>query len=67
MADLLIGYRSFSLKDTNQNLGDNYGSGLYLGGYVGGRYNLNNKIVLFAEVGGIGSTNARIGVSFKLN
>ena len=61
-----LGYRSFSWKDTDQKLGDNYGSGLYLGVYVGGRYYLNDKIGLFAEAGSIGSTNARIGVAFKL-
>lgn len=61
-----LGYRSFSWKDSDQDFGDNYGSGLFLGAYVGGRYYLSNKIGLFAEVGSIGSTNARIGVAFKL-
>ena len=61
-----LGYRSFSWKDTDQKLGDNYGSGLYLGAYAGGRYYFNDHIGLFAEAGSIGSTNARIGVAFKL-
>lgn len=60
-----LGYRSFSWKDTDQNLGDNYGSGLFLGAYIGGRYYLNNKIGLFTELGSIGSTNARIGITYK--
>jgi hypothetical protein len=61
-----LGYRNFSWKDMNQNLGDSYGSGLFLGVYIGGRYYLKNKIGLFAEIGSIGSTNARIGVAFRL-
>lgn len=61
-----LGYRSFSWKDADQNdLGDEYGSGLFLGAFIGGRYYLNNKIGLFAELGAIGSTNARVGVAFK--
>lgn len=62
-----LGYRSFSWKDADQNLGDSYGSGLFLGAYVGGKYYLSNKIGLFTELGSIGSTNARIGIAFKLN
>ncbi len=60
-----LGYRSFSWKDADQNLGDNYGSGVYLGAYVGGKYYLNDRLGLFAELGAIGSANARIGVAFK--
>ncbi|MGF1924709.1 MAG: hypothetical protein ACQUHE_11065 [Bacteroidia bacterium] len=60
-----LGYRSFSWKDAAQNLGDNYGSGIYLGAYIGGKYYLNDKLGLFAELGSIGSTNARIGLAFK--
>jgi len=60
-----LGYRSFSWKDANQNLGDNYGSGVFFGVYIGGKYYLSDKIGLFTELGSIGSTNARIGVAFK--
>jgi len=60
-----IGYRSFSWKDARQNLGDNYGSGIFLGVFIGGKYYLSDKIGLFTELGSIGSTNARIGVAFK--
>ena len=60
-----LGYRSFSWKDTDQDLGDSYGSGVFLGAYIGGKYYFNKKIALFAELGSIGSTNARIGVAFK--
>lgn len=60
-----LGYRSFSWKDNGEDLGDNYGSGLFLGAYVGGRYHLSNSLGLFTELGAIGSTNARIGAAFK--
>ncbi|TCC90088.1 hypothetical protein EZ428_12425 [Pedobacter frigiditerrae] len=62
-----LGYRNFSWKDTDQNLGDSYGSGLFLGAYIGGKYFLSKKIGLFTELGSIGSTNARIGIAFKFN
>ncbi len=62
-----LGYRSFSWKDEDLNLGDDYGSGLFLGIYIGGKYYINKNIGLFAELGAIGSTNARIGIAFKLN
>lgn len=60
-----LGYRSFSWKDTDQDLGESYGSGVFLGAYIGGKYYINKKIGLFAEVGSIGSTNARIGLASK--
>jgi hypothetical protein len=61
-----LGYRNFSWKDTNQNLGDSsYGSGIFLGAYIGGKYYFSNKIAGFAEFGEIGSTNAKIGLAFK--
>lgn len=65
---LTLGYRSFSWKDNYENdlLGGSYGSGVYLGGLVGGKYYFSNNIGAFLELGAIGSTNARIGVAFKL-
>lgn len=62
-----LGYRSFSWKDNDPDLGDSYGSGVFLGAYIGCKYYLSSKIGLFAEVGSIGSTNARIGLAFKFN
>jgi hypothetical protein len=65
---LSLGYRSFSWSDNNVNgngLNGNYGSGLYLGVHAGGRYYFNNKVAGFLELGALGSTNARIGVTFK--
>jgi hypothetical protein len=62
-----LGYRSFSWKDnfSNASLGDSYGSGVYFGVFIGGRYYFSNSVGGFAELGAIGSTNVRIGLAFK--
>ncbi|TKC12932.1 hypothetical protein FA048_04760 [Pedobacter polaris] len=60
-----LGYRSFSWSDSEQNIGDEYGSGVFLGAYIGGKYYFGNAIGVFTELGEIGSTNARVGVAFK--
>jgi len=61
-----LGYRIFSWSDnSNNSLGNAYGSGLYIGVHVGGKYYFTEKIGAFAEVGDVGSTNARVGVAFK--
>jgi hypothetical protein len=62
-----LGYRSFSWKDnfSNASLGDSYGSGVYFGIFIGGRYYFTNNVGGFAELGAIGSTNVRIGLAFK--
>lgn len=60
-----LGYRSFSWSESSQSLGDSYGSGIYLGAYAGGRYYFGGGIGAFAELGAIGSTNAKLGVAFK--
>ena len=63
---LTLGYRSFSWNDKEDfGLGGSYGSGLFLGGLVGGKYYFSDKIGAFVELGAIGSTNARLGVAFK--
>jgi len=63
-----LGYRRFSWSDdyTYGGLSGSYGSGIYLGAYVGGKYYFAEKIGVFAELGAIGSTNARVGVAFRL-
>jgi hypothetical protein len=63
-----LGYRVFSWKDdySGEGLKSSYGSGLYLGILAGGKYYFASNIGAFAELGAIGSTNARIGVAFKL-
>lgn len=62
-----LGYRSFSWKDSfsSTSLGDSYGSGVYLGIFVGGKYYFSNSVGGFAELGAIGSTNVRIGLAIK--
>ena len=63
-----LGYRSFTWRDPyNRNdLGRDYNSGLYLGLYAGGKLYFTKKVSLFVELGAGGSTNARIGLGFKL-
>lgn len=65
---LTLGYRSFSWKDSDFGdlLGKSYGSQIYLGALIGGKYYFSNNIGAFIELGELGSTNARIGVAFKL-
>lgn len=62
-----LGYRSFSFSDTyyGGSISDSYGSGIYAGAYVGGKYYFGAKTGAFVELGAIGSTNARVGVAFK--
>ena len=62
-----IGYRSFSWS---QNIagtptGDNYGNGIYFGGFIGGKYYFTKTTAGLVELGAIGSTNARIGLGFR--
>lgn len=63
-----LGYRSFSWRDpyNGNDLGNNYNNGLYLGLYAGGKLYFTKKVSLFVELGAGGSTNARIGLGFKL-
>jgi hypothetical protein len=64
---LSLGYRSFSWGDSyaGNGLGNGYGSGLYLGFHAGGRYYFTQKVAAFLELGALGSSNARVGVTFK--
>jgi len=64
-AGATLGYRSFSWSDNASNIGGSYGSDLYLGIYVGGKYYFSPNVGGFLELGATGSTNARIGVAFK--
>ncbi|GAB2824856.1 hypothetical protein [Ferruginibacter profundus] len=62
-----LGFRNFSFRDdfSNNGLGNEYSSGLFLGGYLGGRYYFGKSIGAFAELGAIGATNARVGITCK--
>jgi len=61
-----LGYRSFSWSDgAFSGLGDSYGSGIYLGIHLGGKYYFTDKVGGFLELGATGATNVRIGVAFK--
>ncbi len=66
-AGATLGYRSFSFKDnfTGTNLSGSYGSGVFFGGYAGGKYYFSDNIGAFAELGATGSTNVRLGIGFK--
>ncbi|MEO6683756.1 MAG: hypothetical protein ABIN48_13120 [Ginsengibacter sp.] len=65
---LTLGYRNFSWGDGSHRngFGNSYSSGIYLGALVGGKYFFSENVGAFLELGAIGSTNARIGVAFKL-
>jgi hypothetical protein len=62
-----LGYRSFNWKDTynGASLGNSFGSGVFAGGYIGGKYFFGSSIGAFAELGAIGSTNGRVGIALK--
>jgi hypothetical protein len=60
-----LGYRNFHWKDTygvgyNQN-----NSGIYLAGFVGGRYYFQKNMAAYAELGGGGYSNASVGLTFR--
>lgn len=61
-----LGYRSFTWGDNLvTGYGDSYSSGLYLGIHGGARYYFSQKAGAFLEVGALGSSNIRIGVTFR--
>jgi hypothetical protein len=60
-----LGYRSFSWGDNTVYSNGYYNSGLYLGVHAGARYYFASKAAGFGEVGALGSSNIKIGVSFR--
>ncbi|MFN8253055.1 MAG: hypothetical protein U0V75_14400 [Ferruginibacter sp.] len=66
-AGATAGFRSFSFRNnySSDGLASAYSNGVFIGAYIGGRYYFTGKIGGFAELGAIGSTNARIGAAFK--
>ena len=64
-AGLGLGFRGFKWKDDSYGFGYNYNSGLNLNYFAGGRYAFNKKLGAFVELGYIGLSNAKLGVSFR--
>ena len=66
-AGATAGYRSFTWKDSysSGSLSSSYGNGIFVGGYIGGKYYFTEGIGAFAEVGATGSTNAKVGLAFR--
>lgn len=64
---LALGYRSFKWSDSAfSGLSGSYGSGVYYGLFIGGRYYFTDSLAGFVELGATGSSNLRIGVNVKL-
>ncbi|MBS1490377.1 MAG: hypothetical protein JSS93_07605 [Bacteroidetes bacterium] len=63
-----LGFRTFSWGSGYGNTvpGGTYASGLFLGIHAGARYYFTPRVGAFAELGALGSSNARLGVTFKL-
>ncbi len=66
-AGLSLGYRSVSWNNgyNSSGLGNQYGSSLFLGVHAGARYYFTKTFGVFAELGALGSTNAKTGVAFR--
>ena len=64
-AGLGLGYRGFKWKESSYGFGYSYNSGINLNYFAGGRYELNNNLGAFVELGYIGLSNAKIGVALK--
>ncbi len=60
-----LGYRNYKWKD---DFGFGYNtnnSGIYFGGFIGGRYYFNKNIAGLMELGAGGHSNATVGLTFK--
>lgn len=64
-AGLGLGYRTFRWNDTNYGSGYNYGSGLFVNYFIGGKYYFSDKIGAFLELGYTGLSSSRVGLSAK--
>lgn len=69
-AGLGLGFRVFDWRDSYSfgtvGFGNQYGNGIYLGVYAGIRYYISEKVGFFGEFGVGGSSNAKVGVAFRL-
>ncbi len=66
-AGLGLGYQSFKWNDSynGSGYGYNYGSGLFLNYFIGGKYYFTNKVGAFLELGYTGLSSSRVGLSVK--
>jgi hypothetical protein len=65
-AGINLGFRNFAWReDTLNGLGNVYGSGVFAGLFVGSRYYFQNNFGAFGELGIGGSSNSRLGISFR--
>jgi hypothetical protein len=65
-----LGFRSYSDNYSSNggpyyNRGGYYSSGLFLGIHAGARYYFSQKVGGFMELGALGSSNFRLGVTFR--
>jgi outer membrane protease len=61
-----VGFRSFTWSDNFGYSTASYGNGIYVGVSAGAKYYFTDKIGAFLELGATGSSNARLGIAFKL-
>jgi hypothetical protein len=66
-AGLGIGYQSFKWNDSyyGNGYGYNYGSGIFLNYFIGGKYYFTNKVGAFLELGYTGLSTSRVGLAVK--
>ncbi len=63
---LSLGFRSFSWDgQAYSNVDNTYGNGLFLGVHAGARYYFSPGFGAFLELGALGSSNARVGITLK--
>ncbi len=66
-AGLGLGYQSFNWNDSynGSGYGYDYGSGLFLNYFIGGKYYFTNKVGAFVELGYTGLSSSRVGLAVK--
>jgi hypothetical protein len=65
-----LGYRSYSDNYSNNggvyySRGGYYSSGFFLGIHAGARYYFAPKVGAFSEIGALGSSNIKVGITFR--
>lgn len=66
-AGLGLGYQSFKWNDSyyGSGYGYNYGSGLFVNYFIGGKYYFTDKVGAFIELGYTGLSSSRVGLLVK--